>query len=115
MLLGLAAVELVVGVLAGRPLVLPATTKAAAWRPGGLAAPRGSGGEKSPVSGVTGRGLNTNPTRVSGTGRLDELSTLDLRRLGSFSLCSTDVPDQAGAAHEEHAVTLLECINGPRT
>jgi CP family cyanate transporter-like MFS transporter len=50
LLLVLSAAELTVGVLAGRPLVLPATTKAAQPppTPGGLAAPRGVRGDGIP-------------------------------------------------------------------
>ncbi len=50
LLLVLAAAELAVGVLAGRPLVLPAATKAAQPppTPGGLAAPRGVRGDGVP-------------------------------------------------------------------
>jgi len=67
LLLVLAAVELVVGVLAGRPLVLPPG-------PGGSGGPEGSGGKESPQDqgghrGGRPPGGKRSPTRVSGTGR----------------------------------------------
>ena len=127
LLLVLAAVELVVGVLAGRPLVLPAATQArrdgdaGAAGLGGVAVPRGARGswgdgipqDQGGHRGGRPPGVSTTRHACRGPDGLDELSEARPRRLGSFSLCSTKVPHQARTAHEEHTVTLLECINGP--
>ena len=117
LLLVLAAVELVVGVLAGRPLVLPAATQGAAGL-GGLAAPGGYGGMESPREqgghrGGAPWGLAQPDTRVGDRTGWTSYLTPDLVDSARSALCSTKVPHQARKAHEEHAVTLLECINGP--